>query len=675
MELSKEEEEGGEEMPEDAPEQMDEGGSDGGEEADAGEEAGPGEPKESAEPVESAKEQDEEEPSEAGQAAPVESDAEAVGEEEGGGEGAESAPPVGADAEGEEDGEEATGPERRQYEEQQVFEDAGGRSAAGEPQEGEAQEEQPEPADGSASASRPAAQASSGEPDGRELVGGRDEQPPPSSQQRRRPQPNPYHALGDALQAFHRQLRLVQREPLAEDGAEPPAAREKEEGEAEDAQNGEFELVGDQQASDTQVLADATREQLEQGDGAEPAREAEAGAMPEEGEPMEEERREHSAAELAEQTQAAKRRGRQAAPDEPMADATAERDAGAQEQGTVEREEEPNGAGRIGPSEGGLGEKQEEQQEEEADQPESELEAMREELVREIGVWQLDGARVTSGEELWRRLEGATAPLAAELCEQLRLILEATVASRMQGDYRTGKRIAMRKVIPYIASGYRKDKIWLRRTQPAQRQYQVLLCVDDSESMRGAGAGGLACEALAVLCGALSRLEVGQLAVASFAEEVRLLHPFDAPFSAEAGAHVLSRFTFSQQQTDMEGLLRTVVQTLRLAREQQRGGAAEQMQLCVIVSDGRRSPAWGDPATWVRRAAEERILLCFVILDAAAQKDSILELQSVAYPDGVLTIRKWIDAFPFPYYIVLRQLRALPAVLSDALRQWFELMR
>ena len=49
------------------------------------------------------------------------------------------------------------------------------------------------------------------------------------------------------------------------------------------------------------------------------------------------------------------------------------------------------------------------------------------------------------------------------------------------------------------------------------------------------------------------------------------------------------------------------------------------MQLAIIVSDGRRSPSWGDPSLWVRRAAEENILLCFVIVDAAANKDSLLE--------------------------------------------------
>lgn len=41
----------------------------------------------------------------------------------------------------------------------------------------------------------------------------------------------------------------------------------------------------------------------------------------------------------------------------------------------------------------------------------------------------------------------------------------------------------MRKVIPYVASQFRKDKIWLRRTKPSKRQYQICLAIDDSSSM------------------------------------------------------------------------------------------------------------------------------------------------------------------------------------------------
>lgn len=47
---------------------------------------------------------------------------------------------------------------------------------------------------------------------------------------------------------------------------------------------------------------------------------------------------------------------------------------------------------------------------------------------------------------LWRRYELITTKLSLELAEQLRLVMEPTVASKLQGDYRTGKRINMKKV-------------------------------------------------------------------------------------------------------------------------------------------------------------------------------------------------------------------------------------
>lgn len=73
--------------------------------------------------------------------------------------------------------------------------------------------------------------------------------------------------------------------------------------------------------------------------------------------------------------------------------------------------------------------------------------------------------------------------MAQELSEQLRLVLEPSKASRLQGDFRTGRRINMRRVIPYIASHFKKDKIWLRRTRPSKRQYQIIMAVDNSSSM------------------------------------------------------------------------------------------------------------------------------------------------------------------------------------------------
>ena len=36
------------------------------------------------------------------------------------------------------------------------------------------------------------------------------------------------------------------------------------------------------------------------------------------------------------------------------------------------------------------------------------------------------------------------------------------------------------------------------------------------------------------------------------------------------------------------------------------------------------------------------------------------------------SISSYMDDFPFPFYIVLRDMTCLPETLSDALRQWFE---
>lgn len=47
---------------------------------------------------------------------------------------------------------------------------------------------------------------------------------------------------------------------------------------------------------------------------------------------------------------------------------------------------------------------------------------------------------------LWRKYELLTTRLSQELAEQLRLVMEPTLASKLQGDYRTGKRINMKKV-------------------------------------------------------------------------------------------------------------------------------------------------------------------------------------------------------------------------------------
>jgi midasin len=109
---------------------------------------------------------------------------------------------------------------------------------------------------------------------------------------------------------------------------------------------------------------------------------------------------------------------------------------------------------------------------------------------------------MTEARNLWSLHKASSENHSVRLCEQLRLILEPTLATRLSGDYRAGKRIHMRRVINYIASGFRKDKIWLRRTKPAKRDYQIMLMIDNSSSM--GEAGPVALSSLATISNALS---------------------------------------------------------------------------------------------------------------------------------------------------------------------------
>lgn len=57
-------------------------------------------------------------------------------------------------------------------------------------------------------------------------------------------------------------------------------------------------------------------------------------------------------------------------------------------------------------------------------------------------------------------------------------------------------------------------------------------------------------------------------------------------------------------------------------------------------------------------------------------QDSILDIKVPIFkgPGELPEIHSYMDEFPFPFYIILRDVNALPETLSDALRQWFELV-
>ncbi|KAL9624723.1 MAG: hypothetical protein Q9160_001077 [Pyrenula sp. 1 TL-2023] len=333
---------------------------------------------------------------------------------------------------------------------------------------------------------------------------------------------------------------------------------------------------------------------------------------------------------------------------------------------------------------------------------------------------------------LWPYYSSLTHTPSLQLSNRLRLLLPPTTATKLRGDYRTGKRLNMKRIIPFIASGYRRDKIWLRRTLPSKRNYQIVLAVDDSRSMlegppattavEGApgGVAGKALEALALVAKGLSALDIGDnLAIVAFGGSsssaktpdasslsvtaatpsaaiggVRIAHPFGVPFTDSAGPSVFAHFTFRQSGTDVVGLVKRCVAMFHDARQNMPssfGGAGEETwQLAIVVGDGIFD-RHEEVKRLVRGASEERIAFVYVVVDNQRSENSgdggqsILDLQRATFDaststgggdgsaagGGKLVMKTYLETFPFGFYVVVREVGELGGVLCEVLRGWF----
>jgi midasin len=291
---------------------------------------------------------------------------------------------------------------------------------------------------------------------------------------------------------------------------------------------------------------------------------------------------------------------------------------------------------------------------------------------------------IEDSKALWIKHESSTRLLAAILAEQLRLILAPTLATKLRGDFRTGKRLNIKRIIPYIASSYKRDKIWMRRSVPSKRNYQIMIALDDSQSMADdrdtaeSTKVDLAYQTLALIAKALSILEAGDLCVVNFGEDLKVAHPFGKPFSDDSGVQVFQAFEFKQEKTDVKKLVRRATEMFKNTRRLSHGSAADLWQLLLVVSDGICEDH-ESVARLVRQAQEERIMIVFVIVDktsTSSKVESIMDLQTAEFlPNDTgemkLVRKKYMDTFPFKWWLVVRDVKELPLVLSTALRQWF----
>lgn len=297
--------------------------------------------------------------------------------------------------------------------------------------------------------------------------------------------------------------------------------------------------------------------------------------------------------------------------------------------------------------------------------------------------WDVDSLSEEEACSLWKDLEAKVSHEASLLCEQLRLVLEPTTKSSLAGGYRTGKRLNMRKVIEYVASDFRKDRIWLRRTKADKRSYDVMIAIDDSASMMEGEGGAMALESVALLLSAMGKLEVGRVAVVGFGSDTSLVRDFDEtlPISHLQGGRLLQHFSFSQTETNMVNLLDFAWK--KVVNDGHCGGSEkDRLSLLFVISDGRLSNR-EEIKRYIRRMKDENVLVAAVIVDKTISGNdtkagntttsSIFEVKRVEYEgSGNVSVVPYMHDFPIPFYVVVQDPRIMPSVLSNALKHWIE---
>eukprot|EP00911_Craspedida_sp_UC1_P001751 UC1_evm2s1334 len=503
---------------------------------------------------------------------------------------------------------------------------------------------------------------------------------------------NPLRDLGDALKQWRDRLNVTDPDEAAPDRGEEETRPDA----PEDAQADAYSFVREGEQGDTQTLGATTEEQeAQRGAMAEEEEEEEAKdeganggeddvlARPEEEAPRAGEVLEAEREDLDQAASAVEFNGSNGDDKEVDEASTAGAGLGLETEKETDEQEQDGGTapgndaltGAVAAMAVGADGEEEEVPEELS--PE-ELVAARvaiEEGWRELQAGAAgDEAAAEAALTLWVAIEGVTGHLAQSLCEHLRLILEATKAAKMRGDYRTGKRLNMRKIIPYIASQFRKDKIWLRRTKPSKREYQVMVAIDNSVSM--ARDKELALEAVCVLTTALTRLEVGELAVVGFGERVDLVHPFEMPFAASAGAGILGRLTFGEEDTRMGMLFSAARDLMAQAAGRASRVNAQVHQLLFVVSDGDNVYKEGPPVVEraFRTLQHDKVLVVFIVVDNPRKNKSVLNQKRATFVGGKAIVEDYIDRFADKNYLILRDIHSLPEQLSDVLRQWFEMV-
>ncbi|KAH0571036.1 Midasin [Spironucleus salmonicida] len=249
------------------------------------------------------------------------------------------------------------------------------------------------------------------------------------------------------------------------------------------------------------------------------------------------------------------------------------------------------------------------------------------------------------------------------LAEKLKVILEPKQTSSLAGDFKSGKKLNLRKIIPFIASQYRKDKIWLRRNKPSKRNYNIILLVDNSFSLKEVEMQNQIYQSILTVFTAIKLSEIGKFGLIKFGSESEVLVELSDQLSEQQVMKGMEKIDFTCQKSDFASGINMANSVLE-----------DQLQddnLVLIFTDGIINEKQG--VGEALRKIQKISIPLFII-----HNKNIIQQQSVKFVevDGKRKVLKTAyleDDYPVPHYCVC-ECEDLAAELCGAIVQFVQSM-
>ncbi|KJP89006.1 hypothetical protein AK88_01298 [Plasmodium fragile] len=289
-------------------------------------------------------------------------------------------------------------------------------------------------------------------------------------------------------------------------------------------------------------------------------------------------------------------------------------------------------------------------------------------------------------EEIYDQINNETEVMSSQLCEQLKIILEPTVRNKYQGDYKSGKKLNIKKLVNYFASDFRNNKIWKRRTKLNKRDYNIVIAIDNTKSMQINNIQKITLNAIFLVARAFEKLQVGRIGICSFGENDNGISANNVVCAMKNSLNkqdflkILNHFQFNHDTKNsfdnaMLNALRICNYILKNTHSStpQNGGKNVVSHLMLIISDGRFNKS--TVKAEIFKCIQNNFIPVLMIIDTQLSNNkaqSIFNLKQTFYKDNKLHIVPYLHDFPFPYFVVVNDINEIPTLMCDIIRQWFQ---